>query len=177
MTDIRKLPRRVAQMLTGNATVIAAAAMFSLAVVFFAAASNQPVDAPDASNVVQQLVDETTAPEAPSVNLTPNDPGYMSTTPVAADPVESTTVEPPAQTSVSTTPPVIVDEPTPVEVTLQPTPAPTTTAPVTPPSPQADPNIVPLVIAWDGLKCPQPESYYVQARGGSFLLCPMSIRP
>jgi hypothetical protein len=98
----------------------------------------------------------------------------MTTTPAPAEP---TIVEPPAETTTSTTPPVVTEEPEPVEISTQPTPAPTTTAPATPTSPQVAQPIIPLVIAHDGLKCAQPESYTIQSRHGPVLMCPNSIQP
>lgn len=163
---------------TGNAVVVAIGIILVLVVSAFAAEMSRE-DSPRTEKVVQQLVDTTTEQGAPSINLTPNDPGYMTTAPDSP------------QSSATGT-----DEPTPTPTTTEPTPAPTDTtqapvAPTTtatetarpstpqaaPTSPQANPNIIPLVIAWDGLKCPEPDSYHVQTHTGPMLMCPGSIQP
>jgi hypothetical protein len=166
----------LARTTVGNAVAIALGIILSLVSAAFAAEMTR-VDAPATEKVVQQFVDTSTEPDAPSVNLTPNDPGYMSTAPGAsAAPAPAAEVPAPESTTAAATP----TETTQTAVAPVTTPteaAPPSTPQAAPVSPQANPNIIPLVIAWDGLKCPKPDSYHVQTRDGAMLMCPGSIQP
>lgn len=165
----------------GNIVVvlIGIAGGIALTLVAVTLAAESSTDAPRTDKVVHQLVDTTTEPGAPSVNLTPNDPGYMTTAPAITETATTGTDEPtpaPSATEPATTPTDTTQAPVTPTTTATETARPTTPQ-VAPTSPQADPNIIPLVIAWDGLKCPKPDSFYVQTHTGPMLMCPGSITP
>lgn len=167
--------RWLARTRVGNTVAVTLGLVLVVAVAFGAATA----ETPDQSRptTVRGVADISTS--APSVNLTSNDPGYMKTAPTATQadrlPGQVAVDEPDQTSTVQTTPASPTATTEPVRTTQ--TPPPVTTAPEAPTSPQANPNIIPLVIAWDGLKCAQNEAYYTPTVNGPVLLCPLSRTP
>lgn len=147
--------------------------LLAATVAAFAASAN-PSESP-----AQTLSTATSTPAASSSSATVEAPVVFATTPEAVPqgnaPAPQPLVqavddpEPPTTTTTDPTTPT-----TPVPPNQWPTPAPTTSPPATP-VPSGGP--IELVIAWDGLKCPRPDSWSVETGNGPMLMCPGSRNP